>query len=78
MHWVLDVDFREDENPSRSSHIATNTTIARHIVLNVLKQDTSVKLGIAGKRLEARWDMDDLLKKLYRRDALVLPLRSKY
>ena len=62
MHWVLDVAFREDNSRIRSGHAAENMAIVRRIALNLLKQDTSVKLGIANKRLKAGWDEHYLLK----------------
>ncbi|MBD1845622.1 hypothetical protein H6F89_19860 [Cyanobacteria bacterium FACHB-63] len=34
----------------------------RHIALNLLPQETSLKLGVKNKRLQARWDEDYLLK----------------
>ncbi len=36
--------------------------VVRRIALNLLKQDTSVKLGMANKRLKAGWDENYLLK----------------
>jgi hypothetical protein len=33
----------------------------RHIALNLLKQDTTLKRGLKSKRLKAGWDHDDLL-----------------
>jgi predicted transposase YbfD/YdcC len=62
MHWVLDVAFREDESRIRAGHAASNMGIVRRIALNLLKKDTSVKLGVANKRLKAAWDENYLLK----------------
>ncbi len=62
LHWVLDVAFREDDSRIRTGHAAENMAIVRRIALNLLKQDTSVKLGIANKRLKAGWDESYLLK----------------
>jgi predicted transposase YbfD/YdcC len=62
MHWMLDVAFREDESRIRAEHAATNMAIIRRVALNLLKTDTSVKLGIANKRLKAAWDDRYLLK----------------
>ncbi len=62
MHWVLDVAFREDESRIRRGHAPENMAVVRRIALNLLKQDTSVKLGMANKRLKAGWDENYLLK----------------
>jgi hypothetical protein len=36
--------------------------IIRHIALNLLKADKSVKVGVKNKRLKAGWDNNYLLK----------------
>jgi predicted transposase YbfD/YdcC len=64
LHWVLDVAFREDFNRTRSDHSAENFSVLRHIALNLLKGEKSVKVGIKGKRLKCGWDHDYLLKVL--------------
>ncbi len=62
LHWGLDVAFREDESRIRTGHADVNMAVVRRIALNLLKHDTSVKLGIANKRLKAGWDEHYLLK----------------
>jgi len=64
LHWVLDIAFREDESRIRKDHAPQNMAVLRHLALNLLKQDTSVKVGIAAKRKMAGWDNDYLLKVL--------------
>jgi predicted transposase YbfD/YdcC len=64
LHWVLDIAFREDESRIRSQHAPQNMAILRHLALNLLKQDTTVKVGIAAKRKMAGWDNAYLLKVL--------------
>jgi predicted transposase YbfD/YdcC len=56
LHWVLDVAFSEDRSRKRAGHAAQNFSLITRIALNLLKHDTSVKLGIRGKRLRAGWD----------------------
>jgi predicted transposase YbfD/YdcC len=62
LHWVLDIAFREDDCRIRKDHGAENFAILRHIALNLLKQETTVKKGIKAKRLKAGWDEQYLLK----------------
>jgi predicted transposase YbfD/YdcC len=62
LHWVLDVAFDEDHCRVRRGHGPENLAIVRHFALGLLKQDTSVKVGIKGKRKAAGWDEDYLLR----------------
>ena len=62
LHWVLDMAFDEDHSRVRAGHADHNLAIARHLVLNLLKQDTISKIGIKAKRKKAGWDYDYLLK----------------
>lgn len=64
LHWVLDIAFREDESRVRKDHAPQNLATLRHIALNLLKQDRSVRVGMAAKRKMAGWDNDYLLKVL--------------
>ena len=62
LHWQLDVSFSEDERRTRKGHGAENFSRLCRIALNLLKKDTSVKVGIKSKRLKAGWDHDYLLR----------------
>lgn len=64
LHWVLDIAFREDESRIRTGHAQENFALMRKISLNLLKQETSVTVGIKGKRLKCGWDEPYLLKVL--------------
>ncbi len=64
LHWVLDVAFQEDHHRLRKEYGPENFAVLRHIALNLLKQEHSVKAGIKAKRLRAGWDNDFLLKVL--------------
>jgi predicted transposase YbfD/YdcC len=56
LHWTLDVAFHEDLNRARLDHSAQNLAILRHIALNLLKQENSLKVGLKAKRLRAGCD----------------------
>lgn len=62
LHYILDVAFSEDHCRIRMGNADQNMAIIRKITLNLLKNDTSVKLGIRNKRFKAGWDRDYLLK----------------
>lgn len=64
LHWVLDIAFREDESRVRKHHAPQNFAILRHIALNLLKQETTARIGIKAKRFKAACDTDYLLKVL--------------
>lgn len=64
LHWVLDIAFREDESRIRKDHGPQNFATLRQMALNLLKQETTRKRSIKGKRLAAGWDEDYLLKVL--------------
>jgi predicted transposase YbfD/YdcC len=55
LHWVLDVAFSEDQSRARQGYAAENLATARQLVLNLLKQDTTVKVGIKNKRKACGW-----------------------
>jgi predicted transposase YbfD/YdcC len=62
LHWILDVAFNEDNSRKRAGNAAQNFSVLNRIALNVLKNDTSTKRGIKGKRLKAGWDVRYLEK----------------
>lgn len=64
LHWVLDVGFGEDACRVRKGHGAENFSRLRRMALNLLKSETTERLGIKNKRLLAGWDHDYLLKLL--------------
>ena len=63
LHWVLDVAFNEDHSRKRAGYAAQNFSVMNRIVLNLLKNEFTVKQGIKSKRLKAGWD-EQYLKKI--------------
>lgn len=64
LHWVLDIAFREDDQRVRTGDSPQNFAVLRHIALNLLKHETSAKVGIKAKRKRAGWSEAYLLKVL--------------
>ena len=64
LHWSLDVTFHEDQSRVRKDYSPQNLATLRNISHNMLKRETSLKVGIQGKRLQAGWREDYLLKVL--------------
>jgi predicted transposase YbfD/YdcC len=62
LHWQLDVSFREDERRIRKGHGAENFSRLCRMSLNLLKQETTQKTGIAIKRQICGWNNAYLLK----------------
>lgn len=62
LHWHLDVSFGEDLCKVRRDHAAENFSLVKKMALNLLKADTSEKLGVPNKRKLAGWSPEYLLK----------------
>ena len=60
LHWVLDIDFREDESRIRKGHGPENMAVFRQMAVNVLNQDSTEKFGVQNKRIMALADEDYL------------------
>lgn|SRR5574337_966178 len=61
LHWCLDVAFREDDSRVRKGDGAQNFSFLRRLALNLLKRETTAKIGLKAKRLKAAWDNGYLL-----------------
>jgi predicted transposase YbfD/YdcC len=57
LHWVLDIAFNEDQSRVRQGYAAENLAVIRHLVLNLLSQEKSLKVGKKNKRLRCAWDV---------------------
>jgi predicted transposase YbfD/YdcC len=64
LHWVLDVQMREDQSRARAGYAAENLATLRRLALNLLKREKTKKRGIKGKQLNASWDHAYLLRLL--------------
>ena len=60
----LDVSFNEDDSRIRKDNSPENLAIIRHIALNLLKQEKTLKVGVKNKRKNAGWDDNYLIKVL--------------
>ena len=65
LHWQLDVTFQEDQSRLRRGHADANFSILRRTALSLLKNNTTLKVGIKNKRLNAGWDDDYLQQVLF-------------
>jgi predicted transposase YbfD/YdcC len=64
LHWVLDMAFDEDRCRVRRGHGPRNLAVLRKIALNLLRRETTAKVGVQGKRRKAGWSDPYLLKVL--------------
>ena len=64
LQWSMDVTFREDQSRVHKDHAPQNMATLRQISHNLLKREPSLKVAIQGKRLQAGWRKDYLLKVL--------------
>lgn len=62
LHWILDVDFGEDNMRMRNGFAAENMNILRHLSLNLLKSEKSYKGSINLKRKKCMLSHNYLLK----------------
>jgi predicted transposase YbfD/YdcC len=65
LHWVLDTVFREDESRIRKDNSPQNMAVVRHIALNLLKAEKTIKRSIQRKRFLAALDESYLEKVLF-------------
>ncbi len=56
LHWQLDVTFQEDQCRVRKGHADANLSILRRTALSLLKDNTTLEVGIKNRRLAAAWD----------------------
>lgn len=56
LHWSLDVTFSEDHSRIRKGNGPEIAAGLRRLALSILKQDTTLKETLRGKRLRAGWN----------------------
>jgi predicted transposase YbfD/YdcC len=64
LHWQLDVTFGEDQCRVRKGHADENLSSLRRTALSLLKNESTLKVGVKNKRLTAGWDESYLEKVL--------------
>lgn len=64
VHWVLDVTFNEDASRIRKDNAPENFAILRHLALNLLSREKSLRGSVAMKRYRAGLDNNYLAKVL--------------
>ena len=60
LHWTLDVTFSEDKSRIRKGKGPEIAAVFRRLALSILKQDTTLKENIRGKRVRAGWNNNTL------------------
>ena len=67
LHWVLDMQFREDESRARADYSAENLNVLRHWAYNLLKVQSSLKGSFSDKQFKCLLDdafRDDVIASL--------------
>jgi predicted transposase YbfD/YdcC len=64
LHWVLDVDFREDDSRIRQGYAAENMAVLRRLALNLIQREPTFRKSVKGRRLAASWSSEYLLRVL--------------
>lgn len=65
LHWVLDMQFREDESRARADNSAENLNVLRYWAYNLLKAETSVRGSFSDKQFKCLLDEPFLDKILF-------------
>ena len=65
LHWVLDMQLREDESRARADNSAENLNVIRHWAYNLLKAETSVRGSFSDKQFKCLLD-ESFLDKIVR------------
>lgn len=60
MHWVLDVNFREDQHPTAERTLVNNLSWLRRFAITLLKRHPDPKQSLRGRMQMAGWNTDYL------------------
>ena len=69
LHWVLDMQLREDESRARVDNSAENLNVIRHWAYNLLKEETSVRGSFSDKQFKCLLDesfLDKIVRSAFR------------
>ena len=67
MHWLLDVEFKDDLSRYRAGHGAKNMAVVRRFGLSLVRASKS-KGSVKTRRKAASWNTDFLLELLQMND----------
>lgn len=65
LHWVLDMQLREDDSRARADNSAENLNVLRHLAYNILKSENSVRGSFSDKQFKCLLD-ESFLDKILR------------
>lgn len=57
VHWVLDMNFSEDQSRIRTGNAAENIAVFRHLVVNLVRRAFGRKHSLTKKRQHCAWDI---------------------
>lgn len=56
LHWVMNMQLRENENRTRADNSAENLNVIRHWAYNLLEAETSVRGSFSDKQFKCLLD----------------------
>ena len=62
MHWLLDVEFKDDLSRYRQGYGAKNMAVVRRFALDLVRAHRKVKASVKRRRKRASWDPEFLLQ----------------
>ena len=65
LHWILDVAFDEDRSTRKKGNSPANSAVLKHITLNLLRREKTLKRSINTKRSHACMNLKYLEKVVF-------------